>query len=86
MMGIAFLLDEYRVESGRYPENLDRLPKHPAVDPFSGEPYRYRMTDGGYVLYSVSANRTDDRGVPSSPQEKVVPLNIREGDIVWTIE
>ena len=32
------------------------------VDPFTGEPYHYRTTDDGFLLYSVGQNLTDDNG------------------------
>jgi hypothetical protein len=60
-------LERYRLARGVYPASLselapafiDRLP----ADVVNGEPYRYHQTDdGGYVLYSVAVNLTDDGG------------------------
>ena len=41
------------------PEYLEEIP----IDPFDGEPLRYRQTDDGYEVYSVFTNREDDDGV-----------------------
>lgn len=32
------------------------------IDPFSGEPFIYRTTKDGYVLYSVGPNSVDNGG------------------------
>jgi hypothetical protein len=40
------------------PAYLDKLP----TDPYSGQPFRYRTSDGEYTLYSVGWNQTDDDG------------------------
>jgi hypothetical protein len=64
---VAAALAVYRAEHGEYPEKLDDL--IPSVleklpeDLYSGNPFKYsRKPDGGYVLYSVYQNGTDDRG------------------------
>jgi hypothetical protein len=40
------------------PAYLDALP----IDPFSGEPMRYRATGTEYVVYSVGINGKDEGG------------------------
>lgn len=64
---VAAALAVYRAEHGEYPEQLEELV--PSVleklpeDLYSGNPFKYsRKPDGGYVLYSVYQNGTDDRG------------------------
>ena len=64
---VAAALAVYRAEHGEYPETLDQLA--PTIlaqvpeDLYSGKPFLYRrMPDGGYLLYSVYENGTDDRG------------------------
>jgi hypothetical protein len=64
---VAAALAVYRAENGEYPEKLEQLV--PSVleklpeDLYSGNPFKYsRKPDGGYVLYSVFQNGTDDRG------------------------
>jgi hypothetical protein len=44
------------------PQYLDRVPG----DAFSDHPLRYRLTEGGYRLYSVGADGTDDQGVETT--------------------
>jgi hypothetical protein len=40
---------------------VDLLPNVP-LDPFDGQPIRYRHTDYGIVIYSVGDNGIDDEG------------------------
>ncbi len=60
-------LNRYRVDQGRYPEQLSLLaprylPETP-IDLFAGEPFRYRLDEtGGYLLYSVGDDGRDDGG------------------------
>ena len=58
----------------------------PALDPFSGEPYRYRLggEDGGAVVYSVGMNRVDDGGTSPPPEGKLNPAQYL-GDLVWSL-
>jgi hypothetical protein len=51
-----------------WPARLDRIaalngpqPSAP-IDPYSGEPMRYRAQPSGYVIYSVGPDRKDDGG------------------------
>jgi hypothetical protein len=82
MMKIAFELEDYREEEGEYPESLDVLEGERRIDPFSGEGYRFRKTEEGYMVWSISANREDDGGYEPGEMEdwKMV------GDIVWKVE
>jgi len=63
----AMHLAAYRQDHGHYPAALsllvpDYLEQLPA-DPFSDQPLRYRLiSQGDYVLYSVSTDGRDDRG------------------------
>jgi hypothetical protein len=63
---LALALSAYRADHGKYPEKLDALaPKYlPTVpgDLFSGGALVYRLTDTGYLLYSVGVNGKDDSG------------------------
>jgi len=65
---VAFALAAHKAETGEYPAKLSALAPRPlpAVpkDAFTGEPLHYERTDaGGYRLYSVGMNATDDGGV-----------------------
>ncbi len=57
----------YQLQTGTFPGSLDALvpgylPAAP-IDPFSGEPLRYRKTDTGAAIYSVGYDGKDDGGV-----------------------
>jgi len=91
-MHIALALAAHHRDRGRYPAKLNDLaPKYlPAIpdDLFSGKPLIYRLTDNGYLLYSVGVNGRDDngrnvahqKGEPSMPP----PLRTRD-DIAWSV-
>jgi hypothetical protein len=57
----------YRNDHGKWPETLDALvPEYlPSVplDPFTGKPIHYRVTDTGIAAYSIGQNLADDGGV-----------------------
>jgi hypothetical protein len=80
----AVAAERYRREHGDWPEALaDLVPGYlPAVplDPFDGEPLRYRRTDGGAVIYSVGEDDRDDGGDRSPPPGEHVPR-----DVVFTL-
>lgn len=68
---VAFGLERYRLEHGRYPDRItDAVPLHVKLIPtdlFSKQrdPVRYKRTKDGYVLYSVGPNGKDDGASPS---------------------
>lgn len=82
-------LELFRRRHHRYPATLDELvpdllPRVP-VDPFTGEPLRYRphgapWAAGSPVLYSVSTNRVDDDANPAerNPLPRWIPLDVLE--------
>jgi hypothetical protein len=63
---LAFALEWYQREHGRYPKTLDvltpRYLKSVPGDLFSGKALIYRPSDEGYLLYSVGANGKDEGG------------------------
>jgi hypothetical protein len=63
---LAFALAAYRLDNGRYPDKLDALaPKYLAAVPndmFSGKALIYRLSEDGYLLYSVGVNGIDEGG------------------------
>jgi hypothetical protein len=63
---VAFALEVYKSEEGRYPTKLAELsPKYLTTVPddlFSGKPLIYKPSDKGYLFYSVGANGKDDDG------------------------
>lgn len=63
---IAFALAAYKLEHKKYPDSLgDLAPKYlPTIpgDIFSGKALVYKLTETGYVFYSVGMNEKDDGG------------------------
>jgi hypothetical protein len=63
---VAFALAAFHRDNGRYPAKLDDLaPKYLAAVPddlFAGKPLVYRLTDRGYLFYSIGVNGKDDSG------------------------
>ncbi len=83
---LACALERYRIARQEYPRSLRHLiPRYLRdfpVDPMTGGPMRYSLTeDGGYQIYSIGWNMIDDGGAVASP----VPENPRQsaGDWVW---
>jgi len=86
---IACALERYRLAEGKLPDALDalaprfidRIPN----DVIDGKPLRWRRdADGGYVLYSVGWNRTDDGGeLAWIKQKKDSEVDVTQGDWVW---
>jgi hypothetical protein len=62
----ALAIERHRLAGGKVPERLEELvPRYlPAVpsDPFDGNPLRYRRTEPGYCLYSISEDGQDNGG------------------------
>ena len=67
LVAIALALAIYHADNDGYPDSLDDLAPdyldEIGDDVFSGQPYVYVTTDGGYLLYSVGMNLTDDGGL-----------------------
>ena len=62
----ALAVERYRLVHGVCPERLaDLVPDYldaVPMDPFDGEPLRYRRLETGYMVYSVGRNLVDDGG------------------------
>ncbi|CUU11222.1 MAG: hypothetical protein N2045_09770 [Fimbriimonadales bacterium] len=70
LMLIHLLLRVHYLAEGRYPPTLDALNlKELAIDPFSGEPFIYRLQGERYVLYSVGAVGHDLGGKRRQPDD-----------------
>jgi hypothetical protein len=90
---LACALERYRLANGEFPATLDALvPQFVARlphDVITGEPLKYRRTDGGgFVLYSVGYNKTDDGGKPCVRYKDLhgqpAPrFNLDQNDWVW---
>jgi hypothetical protein len=63
---VALATERYRQERKKWPESLDQLclqflPSVP-LDPFDGQPLRYRRLDDGVMIYSVGHDGIDNGG------------------------
>ena len=74
---LGITIEGCRTNTAAYPNALsdiaDMLPDKLPRDPFTGQPYIYRLMEDSFVLYSLGQNRQDDGG----------RHDWREGDIVW---
>lgn len=83
-------IEMYRAERGDLPDSLGNLvPKYLREIPLDAyaepEPLRYSRKAGGYLLYSVGADRKDDGGTPpSDPNEAYLPRTVRGVDAVFS--
>jgi hypothetical protein len=81
---VALAAERYRREHGDWPRALaDLVPGYlPAVplDPFDGQPLRYRRTESGAVIYSVGEDGRDAGGDPTPPPGEWV-----RRDVVFTL-
>ena len=63
---VALAALRYKAAHKRLPDTLDALVPDfiQAVppDPYDGKPLRYRKEKGGFVIYAVGENGTDDAG------------------------
>ena len=63
---VGYALAAYKAERGDFPDTLDALVPDllPAVplDPINGDPLKYSLKEGGFLLYSVGTNGVDDGG------------------------
>jgi hypothetical protein len=85
---IACALERHRLAHGSFPPMLAELSPEFLTsiphDIMDGQPLRYRMTNGSYVLYSIGANGTDDDGQAAFKELRDGRAWQRdEGDWVW---
>jgi hypothetical protein len=64
----------YKKDDGAYPDGLDALIAEGylgemPIDPYSGQPFSYRKTADGFLLYSWGENLTDDGGRRSTGRD-----------------
>jgi hypothetical protein len=60
MTGAAVLT--YKARHGEWPDRLEQAVSLPPIDPFTGQPLKYRRTEEGFVVYSLGASGRDDGG------------------------
>jgi hypothetical protein len=61
MSQIAVMVAKFKESHGQYPKSLSDLPDAARLpnDPFSGQPFRYRVDAGGFTLWTVGPNRVN---------------------------
>jgi len=87
---IACALERHRLGHGSYPERLEALvPRYLASLPhdlMTGGPPKYRRTEGGgYLIYSVGWNGTDEGGEVVMKQPGACAVDVEKGDWVWKV-
>lgn len=67
LLNVGVALAAYHTVHGEYPQELDALNNAgfpvTTIDRFSGEQFRYRLTEGSFLLYSVGPDEVDNGGV-----------------------
>lgn len=62
----ALAVERYRLKNGELPEDLETLAPEfldsVPLDPFDGQPLKYRRLDPGFVIYSVGRDGRDNGG------------------------
>lgn len=81
---VGLACERYRLKHGRWPGSLAEMPKAllaaVPLDPFDGEPLRFRRLADGVVVYSVGENRADDAG---DTRQAANPQGKDEGFRLW---
>ena len=76
---------------GEYPDNLEALIKIKYITKLPSEPYsdeimRYKKVDNDFLLYSVGADFTDNRGVRSEGSD-VAQWEAEDADrLFWPVK
>lgn len=77
VMQLGFALELYRRDNGSPPKSLEdltpRYVKSIPLDPLSGDKLKYVVKDGGFTIYSVGRNGTDDGGRSQEDAEHQTP-------------
>ena len=64
---VALAIERYRLARGSLPKELaDLVPRYidkVPIDPFDGKPLRYKLTEPGYIVYSIGEDGTDEGGL-----------------------
>jgi hypothetical protein len=73
---IALACKIYKNQGGHFPKNITELipsilEKEP-LDPFTGDPYIYKLREDGFIVYSVGSNEKDDEGRATYQVTKMV--------------
>ena len=69
LRGVLFLL-----QNGRVARSAAEIPNFP-LDPFTGKPVGYRVTERGFLVWSAGADGIDDGGITLKGSEAFPPRN-----------
>jgi hypothetical protein len=87
-LAVALAAERYRRKHGDWPETLDRLtPDFLAevpLDPYDGEPLRYRRLADGVVVYSVGRDEVDNGG--TIDRVNTIRLGTDVGYRLWDVK
>jgi len=93
LVGCAAAVRLYKQRTGKYPASLDALQLgEMIIDPFTGEPFRYRVEPNrGFLLYSIGEDRIDDGGFApyngaSEPRGDLTPVFLRLPESLQGVE
>jgi hypothetical protein len=85
----ALAVERFRIKTGQVPSTLEELVpeflESVPIDPFDGQPLRYRRSENGYVVYSVSENLRDDGGVQDAYERRPKNGSVRSGDWIFEV-
>ncbi|MDB5312292.1 MAG: hypothetical protein JWO38_6494 [Gemmataceae bacterium] len=80
---VGMACERFRLRNGRWPGTLAELPREllaeVPLDPFDGQPLRYKHLPDGVVIYSLGRNGTDEGGTlarSGSPEGKDVGFRL----------
>jgi hypothetical protein len=75
---------EYRREHGAFPPSLDDLKLDKLIDPYVEQPLRYRLEQGGFLVYSAGEDMHDNGGIPKERKRSDDPRRkVPEYDLLW---
>jgi hypothetical protein len=84
----ALAVERYRLAHKEWPSDLAALLplylKDVPIDPFDGQPLRYRRTFDGVVIYSVAEDCVDNQGMIKLPPRKATDQG-DEGFQLWDV-
>lgn len=79
---MALDVEDHRREKGMLPNSITQFASNLPRDPFAETNLNYTKTDGGYAVYSIGPNRTDNGG----STEKDPTFRPYPNDIVFSVE
>lgn len=79
LMRLGIALEIHLLKTGSYPKNLadlsDQITAGVPVDPWSGNPFLYRMENSRPLIYSIGPNQSDDGGTDGQSP--------KDDDVIW---